>query len=64
MSILSKRGVKPEMQFTCCDCEDKITGQQVIDDHCRLHIVTANREKPELSTFRCECCQEDYEDNQ
>ena len=60
-TILSKSGVKPEMQFRCCDCGDTITGQQVIaGDY--LYIVKANREHPEASVFRCECCQDEYEE--
>lgn len=63
MAILSSRGVKPEMKFRCCDCGDTITGEQVIDGE-HLTIVQANREVPEASTFRCECCQDDYEERQ
>jgi len=55
MAILSKSGVKPEMTFRCCDCGDLITGQRVIEGE-YLHIVAANREIPEASVFRCECC--------
>ncbi len=61
MAILSPKGVKPEMTFRCCDCGDTITGQQVIDGE-YLTIVTANREEPEASVFRCECCQDNYEE--
>ena len=61
MAILSKSGVKPEMTFRCCDCIDTITGQQVIEGD-YLYIVKANREKPEASVFRCECCQDEYEE--
>lgn len=61
MAILSRAGVKPEMKFRCCDCGDLITGQQVIEGD-YLHIVQANRENPEASVFRCECCQDDHEE--
>ena len=61
MSILSKAGVKPDMAFRCCDCNDAITGQQVIDGE-YLHIVHVNREHPEASVIRCECCQDDWEE--
>ena len=61
MSILSKTGVQPDMAFQCCDCGDTITGKQVIDGE-YLHIVQANREHPEASVFRCECCQDEWEE--
>ena len=61
MAILSKSGVKPEMTFRCCDCGDLITGQQVIGGE-YLTIVAANREIPEASVFRCECCQDEREE--
>lgn len=61
MAILSKAGVNSEMSFRCCDCGDVITGQQVIDGEF-LYIVKANRESPVASVFRCECCQDEYEE--
>ncbi len=61
MSVLGKAGVQPEMSFRCCDCGDAITGKQVLEGE-YLHIVAANREVPEASIFRCECCQDDYEE--
>lgn len=61
MAILSKKGVTSGMSFYCCDCSDQITGQQVIDGE-YLTIVAANREVPEASVFRCECCQDEYEE--
>ncbi len=61
MSILSKAGVKPDMAFRCCDCGDTITGKQILEGE-HLTIVEANREHPAASVFRCECCQDDYED--
>ena len=60
-SILSTAGVNPGMSFSCCDCGDLITGRQVIDGE-YLYIVAANREIPEASVFRCECCQDDWEE--
>ena len=50
------------MAFRCCDCGDKITGKEIIQG-VYLYIVQANREHPEASTFRCECCQDDYDDS-
>lgn len=59
MAILSSKGVTPEMKFTCCDCQDKITGERVIKGE-YLYIVKANREEPMKSVFRCECCQDEW----
>lgn len=61
MAILSKAGVTPQMVFHCCDCDDIITGKQVLEGE-YLYIVEANRETPEASIFRCECCQDEYEE--
>jgi len=61
MSILSKKGVKPEMEFKCNDCNDTVTGQEVIDGT-YLYIVERNTVDPMLSAFRCECCQDDHDD--
>ena len=61
MSILSRAGVQPGMAFKCCDCGDTITGMQVLEGE-YLHIVQANRECPEASVFRCECCQDEWEE--
>jgi len=61
MAILSKTGVRSEMSFRCCVCGDRITGQQVLDGE-YLYIVAVNREHPEASDFRCECCQDEYEE--
>ena len=49
------------MYFDDCDCGDTITGQRIIEGE-YLHIVQANRENPEASVFRCECCQDDHEE--
>ncbi len=62
MAILSKAGVNSEMSFRCCDCGDLITGRQVIQGE-YLYIVAANPEIPEASVFRCEFCQDDYEES-
>lgn len=62
MAILARAGVRPDMSFRCCDCGDTITGRAVIEGECH-HIVAANREYPEASAFRCECCQDDYEES-
>ena len=62
MSILSRSGVLPDMEFKCCGCNDTITGKQVLDGE-YLYIVQANREHPEASVFRCECCQDEYDDS-
>ena len=62
MAIVGAQGVKPYMQFECCDCGEVVTGQEVIKDEMRLHIVKVNKENPEKSELRCEFCQEDYEE--
>jgi hypothetical protein len=62
MAILSAKGVTPEMQFKCTDCGETITGADIIADRNRLTIVQVNRQNPINSVFRCECCQDDYED--
>jgi hypothetical protein len=61
--ILGKTGVKPGMEFTCSDCREKISGQRVLDGE-YLYIVTLDRSNVDLSTFRCECCQDDHEDRE
>jgi len=62
MAILSKAGVRPEMTFRCCECGDLITGRAVIEGEF-LTIVAANWEYPEASVFRCECCQDEWEEH-
>lgn len=62
MSILDKKGVTPKMEFRCNDCGDAVSGQAVLNGE-YLHIIKINTANPELSTFRCECCQDDWEDN-
>jgi len=49
------------MSFRCCDCGDLITGREILDGT-YLYIVAANREHPEASVFRCECCQDEWEE--
>ena len=63
MSILGKKGVKPEMQFNCTDCGHLTTGQDVLDGE-YLYIVRRNTEVPNLSIFRCESCQDDHDDQE
>jgi hypothetical protein len=55
--MVSRKGITPEMTFTCCDCGQKVTGREILDDTNRLYIV--NKDK---GWFRCECCQEDAEE--
>jgi len=59
--ILSKRGVSPEMRFICSDCGHVTTGLQVIEGE-HIHIVRENQDDPLKSVWRCECCQDDVED--
>lgn len=61
MSILSAVGVTSDMKFKCCDCGDTVTGQNILDGE-YLYIVKKNKEKPQDSWFRCECCQDHLED--
>jgi len=61
VAILSKAGVHPGMSFRCCECGDLITGRQVIEGEF-LTIVATNWEHPEASVFRCECCQDEWEE--
>jgi hypothetical protein len=61
MPILSGKGLDPKREFTCTDCGEKFTGQNVIDDTVRLHFVQVSSDK-NRNVFRCECCQEDHEE--
>ena len=61
--ILGKKGVSPYMQFSCKTCGDVISGKQILDGE-YLYIVKQNRAEPLQSEFRCECCQDDYIDQQ
>jgi hypothetical protein len=63
MSILGKKGITPEMVFKCNDCDHTTTGQNIIDGE-YLYIVRRNTEVPNLSIFRCECCQDDQDDKE
>jgi hypothetical protein len=49
------------MTFRCCDCEILITGKEILDGY-YLTIVRRDSEDPIASDFRCESCQDDYED--
>lgn len=62
MAILGKKGVTPEMEFKCNDCSHTVTGQAVLNGE-YLHIIEKNTVNPTLSVFRCECCQDDWEEN-
>lgn len=64
MSILGARGVKPDMKFTCDDCGETFTGRDVIEGRVELTLVEVNKAEPLKSVFRCECCQDDHEDDQ
>jgi len=61
--ILGKRGVEQSMRFTCCDCGDVTTGEQVING-AYVHVVKRNSDDLPNSVWRCECCQEDLEDRE
>ena len=60
-TILSCKGVTAEMGFYCCDCASRTSGQEIIDGE-RIYIVKANREEPHRSMFRCQNCEDDYQD--
>lgn len=61
-AMLGKKGVTPKMVFPCVDCSEVTLGEQVLIDDARLYIVEENKASPINSTFRCECCQDDYEE--
>lgn len=63
MGILSTKGVSKEMKFTCCSCGDAVTGEEVLDG-AYLYIIKADKENIKNSLFRCECCQDDFEDRE
>ena len=50
------------MEFKCNDCSHTVTGQAVLNGE-YLYIVEKNTVNPTLSVFRCECCQDDWEEN-
>ena len=61
MPILGKDGVLPEMEFKCNDCGDIVNGDDIINGE-YLYIIYRDRENPEKSIWRCECCQDDRND--
>jgi hypothetical protein len=61
--ILGKQGVTLEMEFKCSTCGEKISGARIIAGE-YLYIVSQNKENPEKSVFRCECCQDEVDDCQ
>lgn len=61
--ILGKKGITPDMEFQCEDCGEKFSGMQVLNGAVELNIIEVNRAKPMMSRFRCECCQDDAEEN-
>ena len=61
--ILGTRGIRAETQFRCCDCGDVTTGKEVIEGT-YLYIVRWNRNEPLESVWRCECCQDDWLEQQ
>jgi hypothetical protein len=61
--ILGTLGVEPLMRFTCCDCGDVTTGEQVING-AYVHVIKRNSDDPKNSVWRCECCQEEIEDRE
>lgn len=61
--ILGKKGVTSEMEFKCFSCGDITKGAAVLDGE-YLYIVSHNKEDSSKSQFRCECCQDDYDDRE
>ena len=62
MSILSAKGVTPEMMFRCTNCGVVMSGKQVIDGEI-LHIVSVNKTDPRNSLWRCEIRQLELEES-
>ena len=60
-TIISSRGVTPEMQFVCSDCGEVTTGQEVIDG-AYVYIARKNLDDLHRSIWRCANCQDDVED--
>jgi len=58
-SVLPKYGIKPEMKFKCCSCEDIIWGEDILNKGLFLYVVKKNKENILNSIFRCENCEED-----
>jgi hypothetical protein len=63
MAILGKQGVEKDHKFVCVDCNDVVTGADVLNGE-YLYIVSKNLENPKNSQFRCECCQDDLDDRE
>ena len=57
MTALAKENVRPGMRFRCCDCDEVITGQEVLEGQF-LFLVDLDWEHWETSVFRCESCQD------
>jgi hypothetical protein len=53
--LLGTKGITKDMIFVCCDCEEKFTGQQILNDEVRLYFA-GNK------VFRCDCCQDDVDE--
>jgi hypothetical protein len=60
MPRLSTKGITADMKFKCCECDEEYTGQDIIDGKVWLYIIERNEAEPLKSVFRCECCQEDW----
>ncbi len=60
-TILSKSGVTADMSFYCCDCGEVTTGKEVLDGT-YVYIVRKNLDDLTQSIWRCECCQDEWED--
>ena len=61
--ILSKKGITPEMQFSCLDCNEQFSGQDILDGT-EVHLVFKDTQNPLKSLLRCELCQEELEDRE
>jgi hypothetical protein len=61
--ILGKKGVTSDMEFICTDCNERIHGGRILSGE-YLYIVERNPTNPANSRFRCECCQDDFEDRE
>lgn len=61
--ILGKKGVTADMEFICTDCNEKIHGGRILDGE-YLYIVERNPSATAQSRFRCECCQDDFDDKE
>ena len=60
-AMLSPCGVTPSMEFVCADCGEVTTGQQVLDG-AFVYIVRKNLDDLSQSIWRCECCQDEWEE--